>query len=70
MIADLSSDECRRRFLRILRGTADCPRCGAVGDDPCLTWRGDTFLDGTQHEERLGRSVVRVNIEAAIGGEP
>ena len=27
-------------------------QCGAVGNEPCKTWRGDTILDGSRHEER------------------
>lgn len=41
-----------RRLLAILRGEAECPRCGARPGEPCLTWRGQTFLDGYTHKER------------------
>lgn len=30
----------------------DAGPCGAVGDEPCKTWRGDTFRDGFRHPER------------------
>ena len=46
----------RERFFRILRGESDCPQCGAVGDEPCSTWRGPTFLDGFHHEGRVDKS--------------
>ncbi len=35
--------------MRILRGERCCLQCGATDGEPCLTWRGDTFLDGTTH---------------------
>lgn len=45
----MDSNEAERRLLNIIRGDAECPRCGAAAGDACLTWRGDTFLDGTRH---------------------
>ena len=29
-----------------------CPECNAAGDEPCKTWRGLAFLDGTRHSSR------------------
>lgn len=51
----ISDEQKIARFLRILRGEADCPICGAIENEPCLTWRAMTFLDGTVHEERKSK---------------
>lgn len=48
---DVTAEDLRRtrdhaaRFQRILDGTADCPRCGAVGEEPCLDAAGLPMTD-------------------------
>lgn len=53
----MDANEAERRLLNIVRGVAECPRCGAADGDACLNWRGSTFLDGTRHSCRSAENV-------------